>query len=89
MTSSTPLGRRIACRFFTADEFRNLLESLYGVPVYIDLDYEGICIAVGEDECCPADLHEKLANTLGVNEVTSIHIDDYIPPGVWIAVKEA
>lgn len=91
MTSSVPHGRRIACRFFSLDAFGRLLGHLYtDESTGVDVDYQGIYIGVGEDDCCPNDLHERIAKELGVAEVTSIHIDDCDEAiGVWVAVKEA
>ena len=91
MTGSVTHGRRIVCRFFSLDEFNEFLSHLYeGEPTGVDVDYQGIYIGVGEDDCCPSDLHERIAKELGVAEVTSIHIDDCDEAiGVWVAVKEA
>jgi hypothetical protein len=82
-------GKEKTCRFFTVSEFRALLNKLYpDEKIYMDVSIDGLYIGKGSSDDLPVeDLHERLAKAIGVSEVTSIHIDDYEPAGVWVAVK--
>lgn len=84
-------GPTVSCKVLSADEFRLLLEEIYadeGLTVYLDFSADGLYIGLGEDDLPAEDLHERIAEALGVSEVTSIHIDDCEPTGVWIAFRE-
>ena len=76
------------CKVYNADEFRRLLYSIYGAEVYTDFSVDGLYIGRGENDTPVEDLQEKLAAAIGVDEVTSIHIDDSEPTGVWIAHRD-
>lgn len=76
------------CKVYTAVEFRQLLCSIYGAEIYADFSADGLYVGLGEEDIPVEDLHEKLAAAIGVEEVTSIHIDDNELPNVWIAHRE-
>ena len=82
-------GNRIKdvhCKVLSADEFRALLYEMYGSSVYTDFSADGLYVGRTEADIPVEDLHERLAEKLNVCEVTSIHIDDSEPTGVWISV---
>ena len=76
------------CKVLTADEFRALLNDIYEEDIFVDFSADGIYVGKGEADIPPKDLRLRLAEALGVDEVTSIHIDDEEPTGVWIAFKD-
>lgn len=76
------------CKVYTAEEFRQLLYSIYGEDTCADFSADGLYIGLGEEDTPVEDLHEKLAAAIGVEAVTSIHIDDMEPTGVWIAHRD-
>ena len=80
--------KRINTAFYTLDEFRRLVSSLYDETVYLDAELDGLHIGLSEDDVPAEDLHERLAAVLQADEVTSVHIDDYEPCGVWVAYKD-
>ena len=80
--------RRVNSIVMSADEFRAMLHELYGDDVYTDFSADGLYVGKTEDDLPIEDLHEKLAVKLNVQEITSIHIDDMEPTGVWIAYAE-
>ena len=80
--------KKILCAFYTLPEFRELLNSLYDEPVYVDAALDGLYVGLGEDDIPAEDLHARLAKALDVDVVTSVHIDDYEPCGVWVAYKD-
>lgn len=75
------------CRIMQIEEFRRLVNSLYEDHVFIDVSLEGMYIGFSGEELPIEDLHEKLAEALNVDEVTSIHVDDFEPPLVWIVYR--
>ena len=86
-----PSFRDVSCKVFSGAEFRSLLEDIYrdkGIAVYLDFSADGLYIGLGEEDIPAEDLHERLAAALDVGEVTSIHIDDCEPTGVWVAFRD-
>lgn len=80
----------VLCKVLSADEFQSLLNEIYGTAVYAEYSSDGLYIDQPIDDEGPveiSDLHERLAARLDVDEVTSIHIDDCEPTGVWIAFR--
>lgn len=77
----------VMAKVMLAEEFRILLNELYEEDVYIDVSADGLYVGRTDDDIPTEDLHERLAEKLGVSEVTSIHIDDCEPTAVWIAYK--
>ena len=64
------------------DEFQILCEEAYGHPVEITYDAnDGVYVDTEADLC------ETLTDCLGV-PVSSVHIDDCDPTGVWITYRE-
>jgi len=85
-----PAGRDVRCRVFTAPEFRRLMDEIYqdkAQKICLDFSADGLYIGLGEDDIPAEDLHDRLAIAIGADEVTSIHIDDCEPTGVWVAYK--
>lgn len=79
------------CIALTIDEFRDILSSLYERPVCVDLDMDGLVIGFSDDEgpeFSNEELYGKLAKKFDVDEVTSVHVDDFDPPLVWIVYKD-
>lgn len=88
------IGKRIVTRFLTLGEFAALIDDLYEGTIDIEVCDYSLSISSnkpGQNPPVTSELYRKLAEALGVEEVTSIHIDDveYFPIGVWIAVKES
>ena len=81
-------GTKHTCRLFELDEFRWLLEDIYGEDVFVSYEPDGATIEVGNELVDTDDLHRRLAEALDVEEITSFHTDNYMPVGVWIVVKE-
>lgn len=81
------IGREKKCILLTADEFRDVVKSLYDEEVYIDFSADGLYVGLTEDELPAEDLHERLAQYFYVDGISSIHIDDYEPCGVWLVCK--
>lgn len=81
------IGQEKKCIFLELNEFRALVNSLYEEDVYVDADLEGITVGLTEDDLPAEDLHERLAHYFYVDGITSIHIDDYEPCGVWLVCK--
>jgi len=80
------------CIALTVDEFRELLDTIYKRPVSVDFDADGLYIGFLEDddtELPIEDIHKRLAEKFDVGEVTSIHIDDFEPPLIWIVYKDS
>ena len=70
-----------------AEEFRSLLNEIYAEIIYIDFSLDGLYIGKTEEDLPVEDLHEKLAETLKVDTVTGIHIDDEEPTNVWVTYE--
>ena len=80
------------CIALTVDEFREVVAKLYEKPVCVDFDADGLYIGFTDDEGTDLpveDLHRRLAEKFDVEEVTSVHIDDFEPPLVWIVYKDS
>ena len=80
------------CIALTVNEFRELLDTIYKRPVSVDFDADGLYIGFLEDddtELPIEDIHKRLAEKFDVGEVTSIHIDDFEPPLIWIVYKDS
>lgn len=76
------------CLMIVLDEFKELVRSLYDEEVYFDIGMDGMSISTEEDIIQDADLHSRLAKALGVDGITSIHLDDYeIDTGVWLVCR--
>lgn len=80
--------REVHSMVFSPDEFRELLNEIYETTVYVDFGVDGIYIDEDDEPADIESLHERLAGKLSVDEVTSIHIDDYEPCGVWVSFKD-
>lgn len=63
------------------DEFKMLFETAYGRPVTVFCETDGITVDAEEDIC-------RVLSTYLDKKVTSVHIDDCEPAGVWITYKE-
>lgn len=63
------------------DEFEMLFETAYGRPVTVFCEMDGITVDAEEDIC-------RVLSTYLDKKVTSVHIDDCEPTGVWITYKE-
>ena len=72
--------KNISCIFMELSEFQECINEAYGGEIYIDVSLDGISIEA-------TDCYERMAKYFGVDKITSIHIDDYSPVGVWIAYK--
>ena len=81
-------GTKKKCIFFTLDEFRFLVQSLYEQDVYVDASLDGLTVGLTEDDLPAEDLHERLEKRLNLHEVTSLHIDDCDECGVWVVYKD-
>lgn len=80
------------CIALTVDEFREVVAKLYEKPVCVDYDADGLYIGFTDDEGTDLpveDLHRRLAEKFDVEEVTSVHIDDFEPPLIWIVYKDS
>lgn len=63
------------------DEFEELCKAAYGRPVTVTCEMDGISIDAEED------VNKTLSAYLD-KTVTSVHMDDCEPAGVWITYKE-
>ena len=83
--------KEVHAKVIEAHAFRALLNEIYGEEVYVDFSLDGMYIDQPGDEKGPVDkeeLYSKLADKLGVEAVTGLHIDDDTPVNVWITFKD-
>ena len=74
-------AKTVQCIFMEALDFGKCVNEAYGREVDLDFCLDGLTIDA-------EDYLEVLAEYFEVKEITSIHIDDYSPTGVWIAYEE-
>lgn len=68
------------------DEFKRDVAEALEHDVEITCDYDGLYFECNGDALCPEEILCGMSKYYGV-QVTSIHIDDYEPLGVWIVYK--
>ena len=75
------------CIFLTAEEFTGIVHETLGNDVIVEYTLEGLDIYTDDNIVDVDELHEALQNHFGVQEITSIHMDDCDYVGVWIVYK--
>lgn len=78
------------CIFMETEEFDDIIRYLFGKEVETEYSLEGIWIGYqnGDAWIDEAEIESGLAEFFDVKEVTSIHIDDWDPMGVWICYRD-
>lgn len=76
------------CIFLTVEDFELLLDKLFSGNVSAYYEMDGIGYEREDDEPIVLEMiYDRIAWYYDVGEVTSIHIDDSSPYGVWICYK--
>ena len=77
-----------SCLCLGIDDFRDDIRKIYGYQAEIIAELDGLTIQKNEEEIVEdEDLLVQLAQYYGLDEVTSVHIDDCDSVGVWIVYK--
>lgn len=74
------------CIFMTAEQYEATLREIYGDSIEVTFEMDGV--SVGYFDGDTPDVEPALAEYFGVTEVTSVHIDDCEPTGVWVCYKK-
>lgn len=77
-----------SCLCLGIDDFRDDIRKIYGNQAEIIAELDGLTIQKNEEEIVEdEDLLVQLAQYYGLDEVTSVHIDDCDSVGVWVVYK--
>ena len=74
------------CIFKLYSEFEKDVIDALGDDVEVSCDYDNIYFECNEEPLCTEEVLGGMSKYYDV-EVTSIHIDEYEPVGVWIVYK--
>lgn len=77
------------CIFLRLEEYRDIIQKLFGPEVTIEWTVEGLDVHTPTDALPTGEIHEGLERYFDVRLVTSIHSDHCEEePGVWITYKD-
>ena len=75
------------CIFLTEEEMNNILKEIYDFPVKVHFSMDGLWYD-SEEDIDDETVKQDLRDYFGVQEVTSIHIDDCDYVGIWVCYKD-